>query len=108
MEKKVTLTPAQMEALTPYEKNMLCAVKSDYTRGLGKTGLTACAEVYKTVTGREYFLNLSCNFWCTDLVRRVGRWYFATKEAGNSASPVEAGKSPVTQRKPRKTKSKAQ
>lgn len=112
MEKEVTtLSPAQMERLAPYEKNMACAVRSDYTRGLSRTGLDVVRTVLDEVTGRKNYVCGSCQFSALDVTRRVGRLYFATKEANaavEATAPAQVEQTTAKQKKARKTKSKAQ
>ena len=75
------LTPAQLEELRPYEKNMFTAVHSDWSRGLGSRGIDTLAKVRDAVTGEKHFVNRSCPVCVLELVRTVGRWYFEDKAA---------------------------
>lgn len=69
------LTPAQLEELRPYEKNMETAIRSDWSRGLGSRGIDTMARIRKEVNGEAY-VNRSCPVCVLELVRTVGRWYF--------------------------------
>lgn len=109
-KKRKRLTPAQLVSLEPYEKNMQTAVFSDWTRGIGQTGITVLAQVRDEVTGQKMFVNRSCPFCLLDLVRTVGRWYFedkaaaAAREAAEIESYTKMSASPAELRKPRKSK----
>ena len=76
----ITLTPAQMAALAPYERNMKTAVESDWTRGLGSTGAKVLGRILREVAGGPSHVDLSCPDCVLRLCRRVGRWYFDTQE----------------------------
>lgn len=97
MERK-KLTPEQLALLAPYESNMRTAVRSDWTRGITSAGLSTMAAIREAVTGVRQSLNRSCPFCLLELVRTVGRWYFADKPAvAPSPAPVKAAK-PRTKR----------
>ena len=106
MEKQVILTPAQMERLKPYEKNMETAVRSDWTRGLGRTGYAVLSDIQTEVIGHREFINLSCPVCCLNLVRTVGRWYFANK-AIQGQKGAETSVTPSPKKKGRRIKSNA-
>ena len=103
------LTAAQISRLAPYEKNMLTAVRSDWTRGLGSTGITVLAQVREEVTGQKEFVNRSCPFCLLELVRTVGWWYFedkaalAANDAADSPEPPKMSDNPSSGKKPRKS-----
>lgn len=77
---KVYLTAAQMAAAAPYERNMETAVKSDWTRGLGRNGARVLAQISKEVAGGSSYVNTACPDCVLRLARRVGVWYFDTKD----------------------------
>ena len=89
MNEKIYLTPAQMAAAAPYEANMATAVKSDWTRGLGRNGAKTLAQISKEVAGGSDYIDITCPGCVLNLVRRVGRWYFDTKER-DAALALEA------------------
>ena len=93
------LTAAELKQLAPYESNMLTAVDSDWTRGIGRRGILLMKEIREAVTGRKQHVNGSCPSCVLNLVREVGRWYFADKpkprKKATKEAPVEPSEAPV-------------
>ena len=75
------LTPEELASLAPFEKNMETAIASDWTRGIGSRGVMLMAAIRDDVSGRHQRVNGSCPSCVLSLVREVGRWYFADREA---------------------------
>lgn len=86
------LTAAELKQLAPYETNMQTAVESDWTRGIGRRGILLMKEIREAVTGRKQHVNGSCPSCVLNLVREVGRWYFADKAAKRKKAPKVAPK----------------
>lgn len=89
MSKK--LTGDQIAELKPYEENMRTAVKSDWTRGIGRHGIETMKRIRAEVTGNRAFVNTSCPVCVLSLVREVGRLYFAAVEAAEKAAGKAKG-----------------
>lgn len=86
MKSRKKLTAQQIESLRPYEKGMYTAVNSDWVRGVGDAGLRLMASIHKEIAGGGTFINMACPVCVLNLVRAVGKWYFADKDA--PAKPV--------------------
>lgn len=85
------LTAKQRAALKPYEKNMRTAVKSDWTRGVSTTAVRLMESVRNEVTGKVEHVG-PCPNCILNLVRTVGKWYFADIEALEKAAARKAAK----------------
>ena len=86
-----TITAQEYAALRPYEANMKTALASDWTRGLGRTGIQVMKEIRDAVVGRRIYVNASCPVCVIQLVREVGRLYFAYQEAVEKKPVVKLG-----------------
>lgn len=82
MEK--TFTEEQMKELSVWEPNMRTAVRSNWARGIGSTAARRMNEIYNAATGAKGTVNASCAGCMLNLLRDVGRLYFAQKDAKES------------------------
>ena len=112
------LTEKEFKALEPYEKNMSTAIRAGWARNPGSSALDLMQTVYGRVSGTAMKINKGCGTCILNLLKDVGRIYFADKEektvsAGKDQMQAESGhhvasdNKPVRKRKkvPVKTKS---
>ncbi len=78
-------TEKQMKELSVWEPNMRTAVRSNWARGIGSTAARRMNEIYNAATGAKGTVNASCAGCMLNLLRDVGRLYFAQKEARKPA-----------------------
>lgn len=60
---------------------MRTALRSGWARGIGNRATLEMAGIYEEATGTKYPVNVGCGPCILDLMKRVGRLYFAQKEA---------------------------
>ena len=81
MSKQVTLTPAQMEALTPQEDQLHRALYSGWAKPIYSPEMAVLQKVWRELTGSEYPMQKGCGRCQLNLLRDLGTLYFATKDA---------------------------
>lgn len=74
----------QMARLSQWESSMRSAVRSGWARGIGSRATLEVASIYEEATGQKHPVNVGCGPCILDLLQRVGRLYFAQKEAQES------------------------
>ena len=110
------LTPAQLEALRPLERNFRQATDAAWCSYPGKDNIDMMLGIWKELTGQNYPYQPGCGNCLLNLVRDFGHLYFAQKPAEIPAepaeTPVEETKAPQTpkpspaKKKPAKSKKK--
>lgn len=83
------LTEEEFKALEPYEKNMSTAVRAGWARNPGSSALDLMQTVYARVSGTAMKINKGCGTCILNLLKDVGRIYFADKEERNAAGKAE-------------------
>lgn len=94
------LTEDQYRALAPFEQNMRTALHSNYARNPGRRATLDMQDIYNEVTGARLRVNVGCGTCILNLLKDVGRIYFADKEE-RAAKAQEAVKATETARIPR-------
>lgn len=69
----------QMELLKPFEGYFETAVKANWSRNPGRSGLKVIHEVFTKATGDPRRYNDNCNTCILNLLRDCGSIYFASK-----------------------------
>ena len=103
------MTDEQFAALAPFEKNYESALKANYTRYPGMTAIDTMFRTYRELTNSRININRSCSVCVLNLVKNVGKLYFAEKErreqlAAEQAKAVELAKQADPEPKPDKAK----
>lgn len=91
------LTEEEFKALEPYEKNMGTAVRASWASNPGSSALDLMQTVYGRVSGTAKKINKGCGTCILNLLKDVGRIYFADKEektvsAGKGQMQAESGR----------------
>lgn len=71
---------AQMEALSQWEDNFRTAVRADWARNPGSTGLRMIYDIYTKTTGDQRRYNDNCSSCILSLLKDCGRIYFEDKQ----------------------------
>ena len=104
------MTDEQFAALSAYEHNYETALKANYSRYPGLTAIDTMFRIYRELTGSRIFLNRTCSVCVLNLVKNVGKLYFAEKErreqelAKQAEHEPKPDKAKKVTRKPRKKK----
>lgn len=81
MSKQVTLTQAQMEALTPQEDQLHRALYAGWAKPIYSPEMAVLQKVWRELTGNEYPMQKGCGRCQLNLLRDLGTLYFATQDA---------------------------
>lgn len=102
------MTDEQFNALAPYESNYKTALTVNYSRYPGAAAIDTMFNVYRAVTGSRLNMNRSCSVCVLNLVKNVGRLYFAEKERREAEAMAKAEPEPKPDKakKARKTTKK--
>ena len=73
------MTEEQYNALAPYEPNFKTALECNYSRYPGQEGVTTMFNIYRDLTHTRMNLNRSCSVCILNLVKSLGKLYFAEK-----------------------------
>lgn len=96
------LTPAQMEALAPYERHFTKATEAAWCPYPGQAGIDLMLRTWEELTGHRYGYKPGCPNCLLNLVRDLGTIYFTQKV---TPVPVEEEIHPVkTTASPKKQK----
>ena len=104
------MTDEQFAALSAYEHNYETALKANYSRYPGITAIDTMFRIYRELTGSRIFLNRTGSVCVLNLVKNVGKLYFAEKErreqelAKQAEPEPKPDKAKKTTRKPRTKK----
>ena len=91
------LTEEEFKALEPYEKNMGTAVRASWASNPGSSALDLMQTVYGRVSGTAKKINKGCGTCILNLLKDIGRIYFADKEerlAAERSRPAEDREKP--------------
>ena len=97
------MTDDQFAALTPYEHHFETALKANYSRYPGVPAIDTMFRIFRELTGSRIYLNRSCSACVLNLVKNVGKLYFAEKERREQAA-AEQAKQAEPEPKPDKAK----
>ena len=73
------MTEEQYNALAPYEQNFKTALECQYSRYPGADGVDTMFRIWKEITNTRMNLNRTCSVCILNLVKNLGRLYFAEK-----------------------------
>lgn len=101
----MTFTKEQMEVLSAYEQNFFTAIKADWSRSVGRTGVETLYNIWVCATGTLVKVNPNCSHCVLSLLKEIGNAYFADKEELAKEHKVEVIEdSPAPVRKEVKTR----
>lgn len=72
----MTFTTEQLKTLSAWEENFRTAVKAQWARNPGRSGLRVIYDIFTSVTGDKRRFNDNCNHCILSLLRDCGRIYF--------------------------------
>lgn len=84
------MTDEQFAALAPYEQNFETALKVNYSRYPGMAAIDMMFRIYRDLTKSRININRSCSVCVLNLVKNVGKLYFAEKERREQLAIAEA------------------
>ena len=73
------MTDEQFNTLAQYEPNFKTALECNYSRYPGQEGVTTMFNIYRDLTHTRMNLNRSCSDCILNLVKSLGKLYFAEK-----------------------------
>lgn len=76
----MTFTTEQLKTLSAWEENFRTAVKAQWARNPGRSGLRVIYDIFTSVTGDTRRFNDNCNHCILHLLQDCGRIYFRDKE----------------------------
>lgn len=91
------LTEEQYRALEPYEQNMRTALRSGYARNPGRQVMLVMQDIYNDAAHARNRINTGCGNCILNLLKDIGRIYFADKEerlAAERSRPAEDREKP--------------
>lgn len=109
----MNFTDEQYAILSQWEDNYRTAIRSQWSRSIGRTAALTIHGIYSSVVKGAPHLNHSCGSCVLRLLRNVGNLYFADKaereeerkrKVAMADVPERTGKVLVKVRKPRKKK----
>lgn len=83
------LTDSQMSALKPYEDTLRTMHFSGWARNITSGTFKAMKAIFDSITGKDNHVNPNCNVCVSDMVKRLGDWYYATKDAETKRLEIE-------------------
>ena len=102
------MTEEQFNTLAQYEGNFETALKANYSRYPGQEGVTTMFNIYRDLTHTRMNLNRSCSVCILNLVKSLGKLYFAEKtrreEEARKAEELKKVEEPKAEPKPDKAK----
>ena len=73
------MTEEQFNTLAQYEGNFETALKANYSRYPGREGVDTMFRIYREITNTRMNLNRTCSVCILNLVKSLGKLYFAEK-----------------------------
>lgn len=101
------LTPEEFAAAAAYETQMQTAIRSDYLRNVGRSGLAILVPIYERVAGRKERVNSNCAACILGFLKRLGAIYFADKAEREQQQAPAAEAAPAATA-PRRRRAKAE
>ena len=102
------MTEEQFDTLAQYEPNFESALKANYSRYPGREGVDTMFRIYREITNTRMNLNRSCSVCILNLVKSLGKLYFAEKtrreEEARKAEELKKVEEPKAEPKPDKAK----
>lgn len=104
------LTPEEYAAVATYETQLLTAIRSNYLRNVGRSGLAVLVPIYERVSGVKERVNSNCAACILGFLKRIGAIYFADKaeqeqNTSSSAADPNPPAAPTPRRRRRHVKS---
>ena len=72
----MTFTTEQLKTLSAWEENFRTAVKAQWARNPGRSGLRVIYDIYTSATGDKRRFSDNCNHCILSLLQDCGRLYF--------------------------------
>ena len=72
----MTFTKEQLKTLSAWEENFRTAVKAQWARNPGRSGLKVIYDIYTSATGDTRRFNDNCSHCILSLLQDCGRIYF--------------------------------
>ena len=72
----MTFTTEQLKTLSAWEENFRTAVRAQWARNPGRSGLRVIYDIYTTATGDRRRFSDNCNHCILSLLTDCGRLYF--------------------------------
>ena len=72
----MTFTTEQLKTLSAWEENFRTAVKAQWARNPGRSGLKVIYDIYTSATGDKRRFSDNCNHCILSLLQDCGRIYF--------------------------------
>ena len=72
----MTFTTEQLKTLSAWEENFRTAVRAQWARNPGRSGLRVIYDIYTTATGDRRRFSDNCNHCILSLLTDCGRIYF--------------------------------
>lgn len=80
------LTEEEFRALEPFEKHMETALRAGWSRNPGLSALDTLQRIYNRVSKSALKINKGCGVCILNLLKDVGRIYFADKAEKESVT----------------------
>ena len=98
----MTFTTEQLQTLSAWEENFRTAVRAQWARNPGRSGLRVIYDIYTTATGDRRRFSDNCNHCILSLLTDCGRLYFQditeaaiTKESTKAVEVSQEAAKPV-------------
>lgn len=107
----MTFTTEQLKTLSAWEENFRTAVRAQWARNPGRSGLRVIYDIYTTATGDRRRFSDNCNHCILSLLTDCGRLYFQditeaaiAKESTKAVEVSQEDAKPVRKARVRTTK----
>ena len=107
----MTFTTEQIKILSAWEENFRTAVRAQWARNPGRSGLRVIYDIYTTATGDRRRFSDNCNHCILSLLTDCGRLYFQditeaaiTKESTREVKVSQEAAKPVRKARVKTTK----
>lgn len=104
------LTNEEFAAVAAYETPLRTAIRSNYLRNVGRSGLAVLVPIYARVTGYSIRVNPNCGPCILDFLKRLGAIYFTdqAEREQQAAEPTPEPMAPAATPRRRRTKSESE
>ena len=107
----MTFTTEQLQILSQWEENFRTAVRAQWARNPGRSGLRVIYDIYTSATGDKRRFSDNCNHCILSLLTDCGRLYFqditeaaVTKESTREVKVSQEDKQAVRKARVKTTK----
>ena len=107
----MTFTTEQLQILSQWEENFRTAVRAQWARNPGRSGLRVIYDIYTSATGDKRRFSDNCNHCILSLLTDCGRLYFqditeaaVTKESTREVKVSQEAKQAVRKARVKVTK----